>query len=61
MKISTQEVPEIEVDAYTEELRKLVGKILTKNPDLRPNAKEILDDPLFKSRREYVLALYLIS
>lgn len=50
MKISVCDVNEIENDIYSAELKSLVKTILSKDPNLRPSAREILNNPLFSTR-----------
>ena len=50
LRISQGQVRDIQVDSYTGELKKLIKKILTKNPDDRPSAKDILAEKLINSR-----------
>jgi serine/threonine protein kinase len=52
IKISTCDVNEIDIEEFSLELRQLVKSILSKDPDERPSAREILDHPVFSSRSE---------
>ena len=55
MKISKCEVDAEalrNIDVYSQQLKELVTNILSKNPDLRPTAREIVNHSLFASRRE---------
>jgi hypothetical protein len=52
MMISAGSIEDIKVDIYNEELKQLIKKILTKNPEFRPSASEILNEPILSLRAE---------
>jgi hypothetical protein len=52
MMISTGCVSDIKVESYSEKLKQLIKKILTKNPELRPSASEILNEPILSAKTE---------
>jgi serine/threonine protein kinase len=58
MKISTCDVKDIVLEEYSIELRNLVKNILSKEPEFRPSAKEILNHSMFKSREKYTTTVY---
>lgn len=60
IKITYQEIESIDVDEYPSELKSLVLKTLEKNPDSRPSARDLLNDPIFASISSYD-KLYLIK
>ena len=51
MKITSYDIEEIKSDSYSDELKCLVTKILTKDPDLRLSALEILNEPILKTKK----------
>jgi serine/threonine protein kinase len=52
LKISKYNTQDIQSENYCEELKQIVGKMLTKDPELRPSATEILKEPIFSSRND---------
>jgi serine/threonine protein kinase len=52
MKISTGVVEDITVDTYSDDLKKLIKQILTKDPEGRPSANEILNNPTLSCKTE---------
>ncbi len=61
-RISLCDILPINIEMYTDELKILIKKILSKDPLLRPSAREILNDKIFDGRsKEYDLRIQRLN
>jgi hypothetical protein len=56
MRILQSEVNDEELQNYSNEMKILVKQMLEKNPDLRPNSKDILSNKIFSQKILFVFS-----